>query len=277
MSTSPRSAAERRVDPLAVVLGTDEIASAVAIRLLRSGHGVVMCHDPERPVIRRGMSFHDVLWGEMVTLDGVAGIPMESAFELRLADVSLSAVRVSSLGLVDLLPVGPFDVLVDARHVAGSMVPDLRNLAGLAIGIGPFFRSGINCDAAISTRPGNDIAIRTGSVPGRSSDATAGEHHLICASTSGRWRTSLVPGVRVFRGMVVGHLDRTPVTTPQDGMLRGIARDGIEVPEGAEIVEVDTRNRWRARWTGVDDGAAEVAEATTRALALHLCVAGTSH
>lgn len=277
MPTCPRSAAERRVDPLAVVLGTDEVASAVAIRLIRSGHGVVMCHDPDRPVIRRGMSFHDVLWGEMVTLDGVAGVPLESAYELRLGDVAASAVRVSSLGLVDLLPVGPFDVLVDARHGGGSVVPDLRNLAGLAIGIGPFFRSGINCDVAITACPASDLAPPAGRSTGRLPRTRTGDPHRIRAETSGRWHTSLVPGVRVYRGMVLGHLGRTPVTTPQDGMLRGIARDGIEVPEGAEIVEVDTRNRWRARWTGVDDGAAEIADAATRALALHLCVAGTSH
>lgn len=140
-----------------------------------------------------------------------AGIPTESAFELRLADVSLSAVRVGSLGLVDLLPVGPFDVLVDARHLCRARA---------------------------------DVA---------------------------RY------GYAGCRGMMAGRLGRMPVITPRDGLLRGMARDGREVPEGAEIVEVDTRNRWRARWIGVDDEAARVADAITRALALHHCVVGTPH
>jgi len=42
---------------LAVILGTDEIASAVAVNLYRSGYCVVLSHDPLPPVIRRKMAF----------------------------------------------------------------------------------------------------------------------------------------------------------------------------------------------------------------------------
>jgi hypothetical protein len=47
--------------PLAVVMGTNEIASAVAVSLIRAGIPTVLSHDPYPPVIRRGMSFHDAL------------------------------------------------------------------------------------------------------------------------------------------------------------------------------------------------------------------------
>ena len=281
MSTYPRSVAARHVEPLAVVLGTDEIASAVAVRLHQSGHGVVMCHDPDRPVIRRGMAFHDVLWGEMVTLDGVAGVPLECAIEMRLPATLGSAVRVGSLGLVDLLPVGPFAVLVDARTGLSSNVPDLRNLAALTVGIGPFFRSGINCDVAVEsgrTAPGASATGNRGRRAGaRASEARDPEHLRIRAEVPGRWHTSHVPGVRVYRGMVVGHLGPVPVTAPRDGILRGVARDGVEIPEGAEVVEIDVRNRWRVRWTGIDDTAAEIAEAVERTLTLHFSAAATAH
>jgi hypothetical protein len=50
--------------PFAVILGTNEIASAVAVYLHRAGYRVVLSHDPVPPVIRRKMAFHDALFDE---------------------------------------------------------------------------------------------------------------------------------------------------------------------------------------------------------------------
>ena len=59
---------EGRSAPFVVILGANEIASAVAVRLNREGYWVVMCHDPFPPVIRRGMAFYDVLFDEQVEI-----------------------------------------------------------------------------------------------------------------------------------------------------------------------------------------------------------------
>jgi hypothetical protein len=48
-------------------------------------------------------------------------------------------------------------------------------------------------------------------------------------------------------------------------VLRGLARDGIFVPEGAKLLEVDPRGG-RARWTGLDMRARRIAEATVQAI-----------
>src|SRR5271165_1229167 len=58
----PRSAS-REARLLVIVLVTNEIASATAVRLTWEGHGVILSHDPFPPVIRRGMAFHDALFG----------------------------------------------------------------------------------------------------------------------------------------------------------------------------------------------------------------------
>jgi xanthine dehydrogenase accessory factor len=47
--------------PLALVLGTNEIASAVAVHLKAAGHCVILSHDSFPPVIRRAMAFHDAV------------------------------------------------------------------------------------------------------------------------------------------------------------------------------------------------------------------------
>ncbi|OYX84800.1 MAG: hypothetical protein B7Y75_04260, partial [Azorhizobium sp. 35-67-5] len=47
--------------PVAVVLGTNDVASAVAHRLFNAGYGVVLSRDPGQPVLRRSMAFDDAL------------------------------------------------------------------------------------------------------------------------------------------------------------------------------------------------------------------------
>ena len=64
-----------RADPslqFAVILGTNEIASAVAVRLHRAGFRMVLSHDPLPPVIRRKMAFHDALFDDAVAVEGIA-------------------------------------------------------------------------------------------------------------------------------------------------------------------------------------------------------------
>lgn len=260
----------RRTQPRAVVLGTNEIASAVAVHLWGEGFAVVLSHDPDRPVIRRAMAYHDVLFGEEIVLDGVPGFALERALDLVGPGAAERGIAVTALGLVDLLPMGPFAVLVDARMNEAVAVPDLRHLAYRTIGLGPGFAVGRDCDAAIDTarRPALDplrIVVPRGGEPAEEARAVA---RILTAPQPGRWRTSLAIGTRVFKGMIVGHLDRLPVSVPIDGVLAGLARDGAEIPAGAEIVEIDGRGRWRARWSGIDVGARSIALATTRAAVL---------
>ena len=40
---------------------------------------------------------------------------------------------------------------------------------------------------------------------------------------------------------MLGHLSGTPVLAPRDGLLRGIVRDGSEVPAGIKLLEITTR------------------------------------
>jgi xanthine dehydrogenase accessory factor len=67
---------------LALVLGTNEIASAVAVHLKAAGHRVVLSHDPFPPVIRRGMAFHDALFGDQAIVETIEGERAETATEI---------------------------------------------------------------------------------------------------------------------------------------------------------------------------------------------------
>lgn len=54
---------------------------------------------------------------------------------------------------------------------------------------------------------------------------------------------------------------------PFDGILRGVARDGTEVPAGVKLLEMDSRGR-RASWTGIDARGRSIAKGVVRIVSL---------
>ena len=261
---------QRHCRPLAVILGTNEIASAVAVYLHRQQYSVVLSHDPAPPVIRRGMAFHDVLYDDPCRLEEVIGRRAESWPELVYALAAPDAVAVTWLPLTDLIVHGRIEVLVDARMQKYAVTPDLRHLARVTVGLGPGFRVGVNCDVAVETRPSKGGRV----VERGSTDAadgvpsllgTVGRERLVYSDRPGRWRTALEIGSRVFRGFTVGHLDGLPVAAPIDGILRGAVRDGLLVPAHTKLIEVDPRGR-KARWSGIDERPRAIAFATLQAV-----------
>ena len=254
----------------AVVLGTNEIASAIGIHLSRAGYCVVLSHDPDPPVIRRKMAFHDALFGDIARVEEFVAERVENGMQVHKALRRQSQLLVTWLGLLDLLPVRHIDLLIDARLQKGRITPDLRRLAKLTIGLGPGFSSGFNCDVAVETRPGK-IGIVTDQRWTDVADGVAsslgnvGAERFVYSRFAGRWHTPVEIGTRIYKDFVLGHLSGIPVLAPRDGILRGIARDGSEVPAGVKLLEIDPRGR-HAQWTGTDERGRAIAKATLRAI-----------
>lgn len=254
----------------AVILGTNEIASAIGLQLVRAGYCVVLSHDPDPPVIRRKMAFHDALFTDAVQLEDVVAERVDDGMQVYQALGRPARILVTWLGLLDLLPVRHIDLLVDARLQKRRITPDLRRLARLAIGLGPGFSSNSNCDVAVETRPGR-IGLVTDARWTDAADGVAsslgdiGAERFVYSRFAGRWHTPVEIGTRVYRDLVLGHLSGVPVLAPRDGILRGIVRDGSEVPAGVKLLEIDPRGR-DAQWTGTDQRGRAIANATTAAV-----------
>jgi hypothetical protein len=257
-------------EPLAVVLGTNEIASAVAVKLRKAHFSVILSHDPCPPVIRRGMAFFDALFDDAATLSGIVGKRAENAVEIADAAASRNVVAVTPLQLCDLLALRRIDALIDARMQKRGATPDFRYFVGLAIGLGPNFTVGGNCDIAIETRPAQVGAIvAQGStldydgVPDQIGGF--GQERFVFAPREGLWHTPHDIGDWVERGQPLGRLAGIALHAPLDGVLRGVARDGSFLPAGAKIIETDPRRRG-AQWNGLDSRGRIIAEVTLAAI-----------
>ena len=257
-------------EPLAVVLGTNEIASAVAVKLRKAQYHVILSHDPYPPVIRRSMAFYDALFDDRAVIDGVLGLRVESALEIAEIVADENCVAVTPLQLSDLLALRRIPILIDARMQKRRVTPDFRYFVGLAVGLGPNFIVGENCDIAVETRP-----IKSGAIvdSGATDDFDGvpnplggiGKERFVYAPTDGIWHTPVEIGARVFRDLNIGNMNGRSIAAPIDGVLRGLARDGIFVPAGSKLLEVDPRGR-RAQWTGIDKRGRGIADATLHAI-----------
>ncbi len=258
---------------LAIILGTNEIASAIAVELVGRGYSVILSYDPFPPVIRRSMAFHDALFDDRAAVDGVVGECAETTLEIASVFGKPRRVAVTPLQLTDLITLRVPDAIIDARMQKYRAIPDLRGLTKLAVGLGPNFAAGVNCDIAIETHPA-----KTGALLGSSATAKpdgvarklggAGKERFIYSERDGYWRTPMDIGMRVFKGVVIGHLGGGPVCAPMDGYLRGVARDSTHIPKGVKILEVDPRGR-HACWTGSGARDRTIAKAVAKAVQIH--------
>jgi xanthine dehydrogenase accessory factor len=259
--------------PHALILGTNEIASAVAVHLVAAGYAPVLSHDAFPPVIRRAMAFHDALFGDRAAVEGIEGERAETATEIASVVAKPGRVAVTPLQLADLATLLRFRILVDARMQKRRVTPDHRGAADLTVGLGPNFAVGVNCDIAVETRPVRiGVIVRTGCTDRADGISRplggVGRERFVYSDRQAVWHSAVDIGMRAFKGFVVGHLDGAPVQAPIDGVVRGIVRDSTAVTVGVKLLEIDVRGR-DARWTGIDERGRAIADATVKAIRLH--------
>jgi hypothetical protein len=225
------------------------------------------------------MSFHDALFGDTAKVEDIEGVLAEGTLHIASVVARRDCVAVTPLQLNDIIALRSPDVIIDGRMRKYEITPDYRGLARLTIGLGPNFMVGENCDVAIETHPAKTGAVlRSGATA--LADGTArtlggvGAERFVYSGSGGVWHTALEIGTRVFRGTTLGVLDGQTIVAPIDGVLRGVARDGVTAPANVKLIEIDPRGR-RACWTGTDARGRAVAEAALHAVNQSLAPADT--
>src|SRR5262249_25629928 len=152
----------------------------------------------------------DALFDGEATLEGVVGRHATSLPAIHTCWEGGDAIPVASLPEADLLRDLQFDVIVDATMRRTSRAPDRRTLAPVAIGLGPGFNPGVNCDLAVETQWGSSLGAvvrERGTAPlagGPPSLGGVGRERFVMAKTAGQWRTPAAIGQRVAAGEIVG-------------------------------------------------------------------------
>jgi hypothetical protein len=254
-----------RYDPKAVlVLGTDDVASAVGHALAVAGIRTLLVRDLGLPVLRRGMSFDDAVEQGFAELDGVTAYAADTAMVLG----SVTSLRVTAQHHAALIDPAVIEGVIDAR-MRHDPKQDLRGPLAFAIGIGPGFIAGDNVDLAIESAPEatGRIVRNSETIPphGKAAPlAGAGRERFARAPRPGLWWSHRLIGEAIDAGAVVGLCAGTQIRAPLGGRLLGLIRPGSEAEAGMRLAEVDPRIR--AQCNGISRRAAVIARATLQAL-----------
>ena len=250
---------------MAIVLGCNDVGSAVARALHGSGWSVVLVDEADPPWHRRGMAFTNAWYIGNAELDGAGACFCASLKSIPsvLAHGMIAATTWSWRNVADALHA---EVLVDAGR-SRHRPEILRGRVALTIGIGPDFIAGEDVDVAIEGSVDADRVQPSHAQECGDSAFTARRKSYVVASTRfGRFMTERRIGDSVCAGEKIGAVGHETVAAPASGVLLGLAARGARIQPGDELVEVDT-NGVPHRCHGIGAGPRAVAESVLAVLA----------
>ncbi len=257
-----------------VIKGAGDLASGVAYRLFKCGLDVIMTEISRPLVVRRKVAFAEAVHSGSVSIEGMNAC-LASNVEQAL----------------DLLKKRIIPVLVDpeaavVKHVRPAAVVDARmakrNLdttideAPIVIGLGPGFIAGEDVHAVVETCRGHHLgrAIYSGSAlpdtgsPGAVEGYT--RERLLKAPVDGVVKPQRSIGECVEKGEVVALVEGTPVRAEIPGLIRGMIKEGIWVPQRTKIGDIDPRKD--AEYDTISDKALAVGGGVLEAIFYHLAM-----
>ncbi len=224
-----------------LVLGMDELASAIARKLYLASYAVAI-HQPTPPqTIRRRMAFADAWTDGSCAFEGVEARRADRTRDVITALQSGAFIPVLWHPFEEIASRWPWDIIVDARARKAAAPEKLLHLAELTIGLGPGLCAGEHCDVVIDTGARDPGAVlRHGSIGREDSaeEARFSDGRIVAAPHNGVFHGARRLCDRIAKGDVIGTVGAAEIVAPASGRLRGLARDGLAVARGAGLAEV---------------------------------------
>lgn len=243
------------------IKGAGDLASAVAWRLYMANmRRIFMMEIPYPLAVRRGVSFCEAIHEQSKTVEGVVAERTDDASAVRLSwEKGHIAVLVDPQWLNQKI-LSP-DVIVDAI-VAKKNLGTAKSEAGVVIGLGPGFVAGTDVHMVIETNRGHNLGrvitlgaaeANTG-IPGAIGGYAA--ERVLRAPSTGLFLARLEIGDTVRCGEVVGDVAGMEIKAGISGVVRGLIRSHIEVPQGLKLGDIDPRGDKSYCYTISDKGRA---------------------
>lgn len=230
---------------LAIIRGAGDIATAIALRLWRSGISVVMTEIEQPLTVRRTVAFSEAVRLGQVKVEGVLAVCVQDVRQVREVHERKHAIPVlidPECYCIELKPDVVVDAILAKRNLGTTM-----HMAPVVVGVGPGFTAGEDCHAVVETMRGHTLgrtyyegsALPNTAVPGLVG-GFAGER-VLRAPADGLFRGVCAIGDHVDEGQVVAYVGDVPVVAMLTGVLRGLIADGVRVSKGLKCGDVDPR------------------------------------
>lgn len=260
---------KQRKDNLIVVRGGGDIASGTIARLYNSGYRVVVLEIKEPTVIRSKVSFAQAMFDGSITIDGITAVRASNLKEINsiLADEMIPVVDDPEGSYIKALkPAAVVDGILAKKNLGTS-----KDMAPVVIGLGPGFEAGYDVDAVIETNRGHNLGrviLQGKPEPNTGVPGVIGGHaakRVVRSTAAGIVKPVKKIGDLVKEGDILAMIGDTEVRAQISGVLRGMIHEGMEVPEGFKIGDVDARGNVENCFT-ISDKARAVGGGTLEAL-----------
>jgi xanthine dehydrogenase accessory factor len=237
-----------------LIRGGGDLATGVAIRLIRSGVRVSISELPQPLAIRRTVSFAEAVYNGETSVEGVVAHCLKDPTD------TLSILSVFGNQQVPVI-VDPNcmtaqtlhpAVIVDARMIKKAPEP-IGYSSQLYIGLGPGFIAGENCQAVVETRRGHRMGrvYFRGSPEGDTGQPDGNPARVLRSPCNGILVGHVEIGTFVEQGQIIAEViseqqsvnkhSSSSVIAPFSGVLRGLLHPGLIVSTGMKIGDVDPR------------------------------------
>ena len=230
-----------------LIKGGGEVASGVAHCLHRNKLKVCITEITKPLAVTRGVTFSEAVFDRTKEIMGVTAelaeaVPEQIYRVWERGNISVAVDPETSLRR-ELNP----DVLVDAIMVKRNTGTDIND-APLVIGLGPGFTAGKDVHMVVETNHGINLGKVIFDGEAEENTGTPVEiggltnERIIWAPRPGVFTTEMNIGDSVAANQTIGFIDGQPIVAPLSGILRGLLRSGVTVPEGKKLIEVDQVN-----------------------------------
>lgn len=228
-----------------VVRGGGDLGSGAVLRLWRAGFDVAVIEAAQPVAVRRTVAFAEAVYEGEATVEEARGVlarSVEDALDLLRRRLVPILVDPEAATLHRLRPEALVDAIMVKRNVGTRL-----DMAPTVVALGPGFEAGRDCDAVVETNRGPHLgrvlwsgtAEADTGVPGAVRGATL--DRVLRAPVGGTLRGLKSIGHIAEKGEAVAMVDLRPVPAEVAGMVRGLARDGLQVRPGMKIGDIDPR------------------------------------
>jgi len=236
---------EMQHSDIVIVRGGGDIATGVIQKLYRSGFKLLVLESDKPTAIRRSVALCEAIYTGFTTVEDV---PCKRIFDLSELDEIYENNIVpiiadpSGESISKLKPEAVIDAILAKRNLGTNM-----RMAPITIGLGPGFHAGVDVHAVIETMRGHNLgrlildgcSLPNTGVPGEICGKSA--QRVIHAPAAGVVTHIHDIGDIVEEGEPIFKVGGVTIRAPFRGLLRGLIRDGLEVPKGMKVADIDPR------------------------------------
>ena len=268
-----------------IIRGGGDLATGTISCLHQCGYQVLVLEIAKPTAIRRSVAFSEAMYDGETEVEGIKARKITQFSEAEacwqdgiipiICDEKAEAVKEAASSDKPLIvAVTAHFAFVDAA-IAKRNLGTIIDMADFVIGLGPGFTAGVDVDVVIETKRGHRLgriiregqAIANTGIPGIIGGY--GKERVIHSENAGVFHGIAHIGDLVKKGDLIAKVDDAPVYATLDGVLRGILRDGLPVPEHFKIADIDPRLSERENCFTISDKASAIAGGVLRAICIY--------